>query len=1695
MRRNWIISLIIGSVTLLYFLFWQPASINLIDWYLAFQCRRSWGVEFVHSGIVKEGNRWIVYAPALARGEKIAGTAVDAAAKRLEFSYSFRPFSFELGIQVKLVEPSIVVHESQIDWNALTIEPTRLGALIHLSPQIQIDHGQIVFVRDGKSTKPLHFDFDLDLMRGRRGGLVAYLDPDDMAHNSLHIEIKRVGKKAYNALVDIQELDLATLVQAGKTLMPHWLNWHIESGVIDGTVEVDFLRGQKPHYNGSIGCSDLKFSHHLAEASGHFPKLNFSYKENGKSWYCEIPDKGTFAFLRNNESFWSFESIEGGIDWTPNTSTAMTLNAICIHDNAVEKLVVEGGGFFEDEHQEAVSLAFHMLPFQEMDEDQMSTSMRLFYRHLGEQHQCLELDICNLKPHVFALLKHFLGFYKPHLTAFDVDAGSIDGGFVAFIEQGKLTDVKFENFEARDVYSTLFPIETAFHADYITGNLAFRADNSNIFHTVDADLKIEEGSVCFLGLQEWRIEDIVTSIEVINGVIQPSTFSASLGDLKGLITVDGTSYDRILTGRFEGPMKGVAALGSHAFEEGIGAKFADDDLILAINLARFDRGLQLEGSALVQNVETIQFGCFLIKEQEEEWASYRYGSAFEEEGGYHFSLWNQQLRLAGFAVVDGWFNAVDLPLEKYVSPFFLDNKKFKLAGSGDFQGAFNQGHISVKYSATDLSLESDHFVIHIPELAAESWAVQEYSLLDGAYKGVIPVQNGEFFDKNSGLLFTGIQTAIFLENSGIDIKDIEVFCNGIYFEGDIAVDPDYAFEIDIEAMSGHLSQLRQLLTHFNDTKFLDHLPIEGHVCHRPLGGFISYDQAAGWQVKVSWALTDANLEIQSKNLKLEELQANIDFDLKEKTLELSDLQGTLIVGKPNHAEEYILAADHIHFSDFTQNEGSFDLWIGDRQRDVMRLVGTSSQQNSEYITLLLDEEKSHFGNVHPNHFSMQMQDWFIPTKFHIELDFELKTLFYDLQKLGRTKLVPLSHHLLDRFEEWKSGRGEFTLTLDYDRMQSIFTYSMTGNEIAVDDLEIKEIKLNGRSQNQQWSIDELKVDDWSLTAGVTPREDGLDIHYLGASYGDIMLVGLEGGYTFNNKFFDGEVKVLELDLAHLEQFPRLKERLEHLDLKGKIKASGKVTIEGDKKNPCVDALLEVEMKNWGLNGISFSDVEDVSCHFRSNRGITVRRLDTHFSGAHLNLERFDYNFFSDEIVFEALNFKIPAQQLPEVVRVLDPYICNAQIKRTLKEIKTDGIFAGSLDIEITHPHCALKAKLDDGVYQFLNQKYDLKNFSFDYDPCEFHLTANYQWDNQLFLLYMSSKSPNLEHGEMSIDLVENRQESPLTIHWRWDDNFYFERVFGLLPGIEFDLVRDAAREPDKLGFYLEGEIHMDGNAISPLVSHEINTALREWNVGSGYSLKGKWIIQPPTSTGQANLYYFHGDFTGNDFFCKGYQFDHMNAKIDIAPSYITLRSLEVTDSCGVVYADRIELYLDPLGSWQLSLPLLKVNEFQPSLLRELGVVSAPVKKPLNIKTITLENLRGKLADPHSIMGAGVLHFSNPTRKNHGNNILAIPVEIIRRIGLDTNILTPVRGTIEYEIKDNRIYLKQFKDVVSEGKLSRFFLADNDGLSYLDFKGNLNVHVRMKQNNLVFKLTELFIVNIKGTLLDPIYTMHKQSKNP
>ena len=88
------------------------------------------------------------------------------------------------------------------------------------------------------------------------------------------------------------------------------------------------------------------------------------------------------------------------------------------------------------------------------------------------------------------------------------------------------------------------------------------------------------------------------------------------------------------------------------------------------------------------------------------------------------------------------------------------------------------------------------------------------------------------------------------------------------------------------------------------------------------------------------------------------------------------------------------------------------------------------------------------------------------------------------------------------------------------------------------------------------------------------------------------------------------------------------------------------------------------------------------------------------------------------------------------------------------------------------------------------------------------------------------------------------------------------------------------------------------------------------------------------------------------------------------------------------------------------------------------------------------------------------------------------------------MLNPVEGKILYEIKKSKVVFTKFIDVYSHDKRCNFNLAKQVNESYLDFKGNLDIRIKMKQN-VILKITEPFLISVEGFCLNPRYSLTRK----
>lgn len=1149
----------------------------------------------------------------------------------------------------------------------------------------------------------------------------------------------------------------------------------------------------------------------------------------------------------------------------------------------------------------------------------------------------------------------------------------------------------------------------------------------------------------------------------------------------------------------------------HAWVE---KSFANNEITLTAHALQLDSGVHLEGGCEVTNFNapdhSITFG-FDLKPSSEHlaWAKLWHDDSDIEAGLLlqPVQILRKQMEHLGVVLENGWINGKHIPLDKLTEPFLFEHGQLTVKGTGNFNGTFDHRALELEYEVHDFAVDHPLFTFALEDAGLVQHATHAVDLSTGEYFGQIPLSNVTFLDKKNGLKFTNITAHAFVEPHKLQAFDVEAFCNEVYFAGGLQINyqrlPEGFAVVDVHAhtIDGYFSHVQQLLSNLYQTPFLLQCPLEGNVSLRQPGASLHLEispEKSDVQAHLDASLSDGRLLCPNSELALRDLSFNFTYDHKENFMEVSDIQGALLVGSSGHAEEYVVAGDRIRFTDYENSRADFDLWVGDKNHDIVRLIGTTKGlEDHSYVEVSLDTSQSHFSNVHPDLFRLVLRDWSHVQAFQMGLTFQLGTLLHDLQSFSRTGGLFLPGHLLKELNSLKTAQGQFKIDLQYDDTTAQFSYLVNGKDVAVGKHTYQNLSLNGKKKDNTWSVDQLQLDDLSIAADISTVPQGYRLNFLGIRRGDSFVVGLEGKYQPEKDLLEGKVNLLEVDLERLHEWPALEPFVAHVHPKGKLNGSGHIQIHSAMQNGKIDAHLILALRGCELSGFRLQDADNVPAQC-SNTEISIQQLHTSLlnpygvAQALIHLENLNYNFASRYVGLSGLNFKIPVQSMPWVANHLQsrfPETFTPTMGDLITNLKKSGLVEGSLTIAKGDSHTNIELTLQPGKYLIRGNEYEVQSLSGRLNPAEWQMNAVTLYRQQPLCVSMRSQAPDFAAGEATIsDPLAN------TLHVQWvDKNLTLQRVSGTFSGITADLSRPQNAAPESME--LEGNITIDPAKAVGFVPNAMEKLFQEYRLGGQFQLSGKWNIARNDLPLWQERLSFEGSLIGNNNLCRGFQVDSIFARASIQPARIQLQGLKVQDQSGSISVPEASVVKGVTGNWTIQMPQLTVKQFQPHLLRCVDETPSFEEEGPLLRKIELRNFVGDLGNPLNFAGKGRAYYANPPKREKQHPIIRIPSEILTKLGLDLSALSPVSGAVDYKIEQGKIWLTKFKDMYSIGRLSRFYLSKKAGEeSYIDFDGNVHMKVRMKQYNLLFKLAELFTITVEGTVRQPTYSIFKDDSN-
>jgi hypothetical protein len=393
------------------------------------------------------------------------------------------------------------------------------------------------------------------------------------------------------------------------------------------------------------------------------------------------------------------------------------------------------------------------------------------------------------------------------------------------------------------------------------------------------------------------------------------------------------------------------------------------------------------------------------------------------------------------------------------------------------------------------------------------------------------------------------------------------------------------------------------------------------------------------------------------------------------------------------------------------------------------------------------------------------------------------------------------------------------------------------------------------------------------------------------------------------------------------------------------------------------------------------------------------------------------------------------------------------------------------DLKSFFPHKAFSESIAGSGPVMWNVVYDFKTLNIWTQCC--------LWD-QLYWLNFMTDQPKMDQGTLSLTGVSSSIEG-VTAHWEKSGSGWCVRaVEGDLCGIHIAL-SDGGRQ-DFLGqLTLNGSVHFDLNRIAHLLPISWKEKICKLGVAGYYVLEGEWIC----SKNPLILEAFKGTLTGNGCQVGGVDWSDCVAQLEYQPGRLQLSKGIIKDGGAQLSVHELILQGKHMTVDRLVISDLRLAKLKTPWTR-WGPRGKPFFRALHIHSLILENCLGDFDDLQTLQGSGKLEFTNIPKRNFLSNLLFLPSEITARIGLDLTALVPAQGTIVYKIGEGKIYLEELKEMYSDGKLSRFYLAKGCP-AFIDFQGKLNVKLKMKQYNLLMKLVEFLTITVKGTVLHPTYT--------
>ncbi|MGM0439693.1 MAG: hypothetical protein ACQEP8_01090 [Chlamydiota bacterium] len=1642
---NLIVLMAIGIVA-----FRQPLFVKLVEWRLNIFCEQAFNSQAAYekTSITDDGRVKIANVTFFNHQEG----SYQFKAERVEISYNVDLAHFKIIPNIRLFSPEIQITKKSSALPPLPFDIKKLIFTPQLTAKLSFNHGSCKLYEEATLREEITFSgYRLPSPRNETDLKISFSqDEGSLSFHHQEFEGDQHSSLTFyhtsgRPLFDTIAFFYPSIVKRGQ--------WH--KGTLDGILNLERPALSAPSLGGKLALSNLIVSSPQGSTEFEAPLVDFFFENHAHYQFPSSPPNSlieTFNALISTTDSYVIIPEDGYLNLPYNSIEAISGELEIV--DGISHLKGHGIKALDQRYPLELEGTMNLIAF-----DRPFIQSQLTIKPPGNAPRkiAMIMDPQNYLDLSFSnLTQHELDFIiSQYSSDFSILGGTFDGNISLGLSEEQISLVEIKNLSLKDAsfQSETHRVQGFLSKAQGTANIDFSHPYPST--TLTTSLSLNEGSIkCYTPiLPSLELERINSELVIDEGVIIKSALTAQCGNIKVNAEVDGSQQDQALACRLEGLGSDFASLFNDNIKTAINKGFPDDNIIVNTTLMPYQGGIEGEGQATISN--NTEYSKLLF--------------------GFNTSA---------LSLEKGYFSISQLPLQKFASPFIFKNDNFSISGQGQLQGKFTSKSLSFEYQVSDVTLTNSNLEINLPDVGVnnDNYGYHSYDFINHTYMGYLPIEKAWYLEKNSGIIFEDISAMVNFKEGSINIADITTSCEEVAFQGNIDIDHTLSdtttIDFTIQEYSSKLPDLQNFCSHFIDLPTWDY-PYQGLVNNGPHPSLITMKIHSGkldLETALYGQILNGEGSYSPNNLSLYNGSVDLEYLYPSEKLTLKDGKGSLTVGPQGQQDSYEINIPSITFtpqtSDFDLSLTAFS--IG----EIARFKG-QIQKESPIYHWTFDEQLTHFGDINPHIVNLKTSSLGEITALEAYPQVPLYSLIANLSRLLKAGLIDIPSDPLNIYQDLPL-LGELKGSISFDPSPKAYNFAFDGDDLTVGDSLVNSLSWQGSKQGKLWTVNNYKCDGLEINSRLLQKENLWRLEELHGSFHHRVIFDLEGDYHPKEGFFQGHLNNFQMNLADHDKFPLISSVLKDWFPQGNLQAAGdmKIFLKVPERLWEIDSHIKIALDNPIINGIKFTN------RYPSNN-------------LQFTLNKFKYRIDTHSLAFEGLEFSIPYHHLKSLRSLLEKTFDNHSRHLFLEELPTlkkNSPLQGSFSLYAFPDDFSWDLSLKAGTYRFLNYDHDIKNSTLSYHLHQLYWASQYRYHQHTFWVHGSADFPDLKEGQLNLS-DESPEElhvkglQPLTCNWHRSESqgLQFDTIEGNFSGLKAYIL-PLRNYSSNQAYLFQGKVQMNFAELKWLFPEYLQQQLESLQVGDGYEMVGQCSLNKD----DWHKIRFKGTLKGRHFGLLGYNFDNLYAQINWLPQHTYLKNIQVKDHAGTFHCPQISFKHSDYRGWYFFSPYLSIENLRPSILYESSSQGRGASRPLIIDELRLENLQGELFNKNSYQGHGYLKFNNSKKNSGMKSLLAIPADLIARIGLDPDMLTPVKGTILYQIRNGRVELTELKDIYSEGHISKFLLSKKPGdTSFMDFNGNLYIKIKMKQYNILFKLAELFTITIRGTLQDPSYTFQKQ----